>query len=487
MKFLILSNGAPGYHNFFNGLARELVVDGHVVEIAVDCQFSRDSNRLDDLDLKIHSFSEVFSKAKVRNELLESYKAEALNAALISDFERAEIYKIGSRRDTEYYRRLQSALLEFFEDVLREGHFDFIIYENISNTFAHFAWIVAKRMDVQYLGLVGSRLPGRFTITSDPLNEHLNYYPIVTDILEGRRVVPEEVNNWCKNYLSNLDSIVPDYMKFNNLDNLKLLNRYLNVPKFKKLLLLWKHRNDDHLHAFQVGNPLALSWRMVWRNIMRKSKISSCRRYYTAPQRGDRYLLYPLHYHPESSTSILSNAYLDEFDVIRNICFSLPVGTMLYVKDHISAFGYPPINFYRKLASLPNVRILSPFENTKALIRNSAAVITLTSTVGYEALLLNKRVFLFGSTFYKFHPNVVRVENPARLFELFESYLDENLPADQEYNLQFLAGYYMGTYDGVLNFTLGACGAQKLVKQVLPQLKKVFLSRKPQVNNALQI
>src|SRR5690606_36008536 len=121
---------------------------------------------------------------------------------------------------------------------------------------------------------------------------------------------------------------------------------------------------------------------------------------YENPPHTEKYILYPLHYHPEASTSVLAGTYLDELAVIKNISFSLPHGVKLYVKDHVSAYGYPSLEFYEKLKNLPNVRLLSPFENTKILIARSCAVITLTSTVGYEALLMGKRVFLYGRVFY---------------------------------------------------------------------------------------
>jgi hypothetical protein len=97
-------------------------------------------------------------------------------------------------------------------------------------------------------------------------------------------------------------------------------------------------------------------------------------------------------------------------------------------------------------------------------------VITLTSTVGYEALLLGRRVFLFGSVFYQDHPDVVRVSNPAALFDIFREHLDAPTVADAGFNEDFVAAYYLGTFEGVLNFSLGEDATAVLAERVAPQI-----------------
>lgn len=477
MNILILSNSAPGYHRFFNGLARALLADGHGVEFAVDSRYCREANQLDEIGAPVHEFAPVFAASQEDPELLRRYQRYPLNAAILSDVERAEVYNFDGDRDSGYYRRLQAALLQFFQDIIVKSSIDAIIYESVSNAFAHYAWIVGKDRGIPYVGLSASRLPGRFVIIDDPFGEHVAYAKTLREITTGQRKVPDDIREWCQNYLDNLDKIVPDYMKYSNLDNLNLANLYFKREKASKLRLMWRHRHGDHRHNFQVGNPMKLAWQMVLRRLCRRIKLPFSLKYYSQLVPGAAYLLYPLHYHPESSTSIQAAAYLDEFEVIRNIAFSMPVGVQLYVKDHTSAFANPPLSFYRRIAALPNVCLISPFENTKLLIRGSLAVITLTSTMGYEAALMNKRVFLYGSVFYEIHQNVVRVEDPSKLFELFTEFLFEPPRADRSYDEAFMAAYYLNTYGGILNFSMNEAGTEQLLDEVLPQLVPVIVSR----------
>jgi len=467
LNILLLSNSAPNYYLFFNSLVKKYSEDGNNVEIAVDSEFSQSENKLEELGFPIHQFSSFFSKHEIDLDILDRYKKYNLNSALLSDFERADIYNVWGKRDVYFFEKLKSALLSFFEKIIQKRKVDIVLYENVSNSFAHFSLFVCQEHNVIYRGLIASRLPGRFSVTSDPLVDHEEIEKYTFQIQNGEIVVDQVVREWCEEYLENIEHITPDYMSFNNLDNLSLISKYLSIEKINKVARVIRHINDDHYHSFQIGNPVNYSWQMFKRSVLRKIKSVVISQFYQEAVEGERFLLYPLHFHPESSTSILSGAYLGEFEVIRNIAFNLPQGTVLYVKDHVSAYAHPSLHFYRKISSLSNVRLLAPTSLTKQLIKASEAVITLTSTVGYEALLLNKRVFLFGHVFYKFHKNVVEVKNPAKLFELFSTELKRSVVIDRQYNLDFLAAYYLNTKPGILNLIQNdASAASKLANDL---------------------
>lgn len=471
MNILLLSNGAPNYHYFFNSLAQHFHSDGATVVVAVDSKFSRKINGLDALGFDIYEFSIYFSKHKINNELLEKYADRNLNAALLSDFERAAVYGIWGTKDPDYFERLKSALLSYYEDIFIRHRIDTVLYENVSNTFAHFAFFVAEKHGARYCGIGGSRLPGRFSITADPLNDN-EPAEIFRAIRAGEHVVEPQVRAWCKEYLTNIETIVPDYMKINGLDKTSLIKKYVKLEKLKRIMTVLRHARDESYHAFQTGNPVRTYLNLFLRNVRRKFKLRVIKHRYDKPVEGESFLLYPMHFHPESSTSILAGAYLDESEVIRNIAFNLPQGTKLYVKDHISAWGYPSLGFYKKIQRLPNVRLLDPNEATKTLIRQSLAIITLTSTVGYEAALLGKKVFVFGEVFYSFHKNVVRIQKSSKLFELLKFELFETALLDEKYNLDFVTAYYLSTLEGALNLMGKGSAATCLADELYPRIRK---------------
>lgn len=450
MNVLLLSNSAPNYHFFFNGLAKAFQAGGAKVVVAVDCPFSRAQSRLDTLGFNVHEFATYFHGHSVDEGMLARYEDFNLNAALLPDFERAQVYGISGKKDETYFDRLKSALLCFFEEIFKRYRIDVVLYENVSNSFEYFAFFVAQMNGARYCGVGGSRLPGRFSITNDPLCDD-ETERIFHGIRGGKIIVSSEARQWCMEYLANIETITPDYMKINGLDNTSLLKKYARIDRLPQILALIRHARDDSEYPFQLGNPLRSHFSLFRRNVTRRIKLSLIEKRYEVPVDGEQFLLYPLHFHPEASTSVLAGTYLSEYEVIRNIAFNLPQGLKLYVKDHMSAWGYPPIEFYDQLVRLPNVRLLHPRAPTKQLIKRSRAVIVLTSTVGYEALLLGKKVFLFGNVFYGFHRNIVRVADPARLFELLRSNLESDAVTDPAYTLDFVGAYYLSTIPGSLN------------------------------------
>ena len=473
MNILLLSNSAPNYFHFFNALSKMFLRDGARVIVAVDSTFSRQENQLDCVGFAgIHDFSAYFKNHQTDREILKRYADYDLNGALLSDFERSEVYGIwGGRTDVEYFDRLKSALLKFFDDIFEKFGIDQVLYEGVSNAFAHFALFVANRKGARYIGLAGSRLPGRFSVVADPVNDNQTAENF-RDIREGRMAVPHEVRQWAREYIESIENITPDYMKTNGLDRIYVLKRYLRRDRLAKMRSLARHIFDDRTSAFQVGNPLRTHVNLFARNIRRRLRARTVGKMYDAPVTGEEFLFYPLHFHPESSTSILSGTYLDEYEVIRNIAFSLPEGLRLYVKDHLSAWAYPSLSFYRRIRRLPNVRLLAPDAATKRLIKLSRGVITLTSTVGYEALLLHRPVFLFGTVFYDFHAGVTKIENPSKLRRLLQDKLDQPSEWDERYNEDFVSAYYLATYPGRLDMMLAGKPADRMAKHVYGELTR---------------
>ncbi len=473
MNILLLSNSAPNYHHFFKALVRLLASDGAKVAVAVDSAFSRIENQLDALEFAtLHEFSAYFATHTTDPRILARYGDLNLNAALLSDFERAQTYDIwGRAADLDYFDRLKSALLMFFETLFDQHKIDVVLYENVSNSFAYFALFVAQRKGARYIGLGGSRLPGRFAVSSDPLADDATRDAFAA-IRSGELSLDQQTHDWADDYISKIDTIVPDYMKINGLDNIGIFRRYFRSDRLTRIWALLRHLTDSRTDAFQIGNPLRTHLGLFHRNLSRRLRVGRVRKLYQLPVADERFLLYPLHFHPESSTSILAATWLDEYEVIRNIAFNLPEGVRLYVKDHISAFGYPKLDFYRRLRALPNVRLLPPEAPTKQLIRQSLAVITLTSTVGYEALLLGKRVYLFGKVFYDFHKGVIKVENPAALHSTFMATLNTPSDWDAEYTHDFACAYHTATLPGRLNLMQGPEAAKKTAESV----KKAIVS-----------
>jgi hypothetical protein len=122
------------------------------------------------------------------------------------------------------------------------------------------------------------------------------------------------------------------------------------------------------------------------------------------PVAGERYVLFPIHFQPEASTLVRAPYFLDQPALIQQIALSLPVGYRLYVKEHYTNRGRRDAGYYQRICSIHGVRLISPTANSWELIRNASAVAVITSTMGWEGILFEKPVVVFGQSFYNSFP-----------------------------------------------------------------------------------
>ena len=139
---------------------------------------------------------------------------------------------------------------------------------------------------------------------------------------------------------------------------------------------------------------------MKYRKLLISKKINF--NYLNTVDSKQKFFYFPLHVEPEFVLLTQSQNYLDQLHIIKNISRKLPSNICLYVKDHPESAGRRKLKFYQEIISTPNVKLISPNENSINLIKKSEAVITITGTAGFEAFLHNKKVYTLGNPFYNF-------------------------------------------------------------------------------------
>lgn len=117
-----------------------------------------------------------------------------------------------------------------------------------------------------------------------------------------------------------------------------------------------------------------------------------------------KFVIFPLHVSPEASLLGSSPEMADQFSLIKNISMNLPLGVSLYVKEHPYQMVGDGLNFefYRRLNVLPNIKYFSADVSLHGLLTDPdcIGVATINGTVGIEAALIKKPVFVFGQAIY---------------------------------------------------------------------------------------
>lgn len=447
MNFLILINSAPQYKYFYFEIGVALERAGHRVYYAVDSKRSCILEPLAGLDESANTFFfDEFFKKHYESNLTSASNDVTWGDCFFSEFDRFLTHDFNLDKPEEYWEKAKHCLELFYEDLIKNLDIAAVVYENISNSFAFFAYRAAKSSNKKYLGLMASRVSGRFEIQTSILEDEIARIACLAELDPT-----DDELKWYRMYRGNIINISPDYMLYNNLDKIGLMKLFSLKKIVHVIRLLKSYWKVDHFYDYQFGNPIRAITKGLQVNLTRKVSARRSLKYFESDKavemssQREKFYVYPIHFHPESSTSVLSPLYTNEFNNILNISNCLPFGVKLYVKDHLSAYGCQSTEFYRKVSALPGVRLVRPSHNIKKLILKSQGLITVNSTAGFEALILGRPVYLLGRVFYQDFPGVVRLNN----FSAIPNSL-EMLNVDEKQVAAYVIAYYRYTYEGDL-------------------------------------
>ncbi|APR54547.1 hypothetical protein CA223_00625 [Sphingomonas koreensis] len=355
------------------------------------------------------------------------------------------------------YQHIPLLLERFFTQIFDEVRPVAVLYEQASNSFALAANMVARKRGIPFFSLAPGRIGGRVEISpTGALRDHITVGRILERVKQEG--ASQEARDLADHYISTVEHQVPDYMRKGGdgevLARTGLFAKYFNRDKLRHLLRGWRHRRThraDASRAYMVGDAFSISFILFRRSVKRWLRVRRVLRYYRHEAGPGAYFLYPLHFHPEASTSVLAPDFIDEMNVIKTIAFRLPAHVRLLVKEHPSAVALQPLGFYRDLDKLPNVELIAPGVNAKQLARDSLGVICVTSTLGFEAAALNKPVICLGDVLYGYFPNVRMIGHFGDLNAALDWAMDYR-PIDPSDIADAMAAYVEFTDPGKFSF-----------------------------------
>lgn len=453
MNILILINNAPRYINFLKPLGDYFKSKGHKVVYACESHLPEVKYNVSLSGEQTYYFTEF---RKNSDKISVSIDEDNINLRKFyySCYDRN--FHFGNNADKDKIMdSIIIDLLNYFNALITNEAIDLIIYENVSNSFAYAAYTLATKKPIKYFGLITSRIPNRFEIWEDEYGNVEERKKQLQDLLTDEQFHKDMnvKNKLIVEYLRNFTEkeVKPDYMKKNPTSmNMNYFPYYIKkLDLIVKYIKYYNSYPNEVKNAYQSAFPIKVSYNSVVRSLKRSLKIKVLKRMYDDYQIDeDSYLIFPMHFQPESSTSVNAMYYDNQYEAIKNIVFSLPIGTDLYVKDHPNGIGFQSMKFYKQIKRLPNVKYIDPLANTKELIKNSKGVVTLTSTMGYEALLLKKPVITLGKVFYNYHPYCYNASSYNEIYDSVMKALHSNKEKFEEYNLKFLYVYFKDSYEG---------------------------------------
>lgn len=328
----------------------------------------------------------------------------------------------------------------FLEMLYETERPDAFVYETPDNITAYLAVELGRYFNVTYVGFIGDSLnyntkmqisDNVFFINEKMKKLYYGDYQFTQEEIKNAQTLIERISDPHNR---------PAYME-----------AHTKAPKFK-----WSFISDIAKYIIRRFLPRFndkycyinyKNYKQHLQPIKRFLSYKKCKKYFLKPIEKQKYYVFPLHYQPEVTTSIWASKYVNQLFFIDNIAKSIPLDTVLYVKEHYGGLGSRQERFYKDLKKYKNVRLIDPFINIHTLIDNAQATLVLTNTTGLECIIRQKPVIVCGSVYYDFFEGVTKVND---IYCERSKILKPNL-VEKDKVIRFVASYQKSFYNGYIN------------------------------------
>lgn len=249
------------------------------------------------------------------------------------------------------------------------------------------------------LYLIGHHLGIKVVILSrcDALNSY-QLYEEIGDHINYVKNAPQEVDSGVVKYkhkhvessLLALTKSEPSYMVKQKRDGGSLIKKlkYNLLVKKRVTLSGWQRykRKRDQKKAYDA---------LV--SIRSEQQLKSL---------NEKVLYFPLHFQPELTTSPDGGMFSQQWSAIKAVADNFKERYVILVKEHPSQFLINSKHvrsemFYKGILSIAsNIKLVSLDLSSEKIFKQTSGVITITGTVGFEAILNEKPVLFFGDAKY---------------------------------------------------------------------------------------
>lgn len=308
---------------------------------------------------------------------------------------------------------LQGIVVELLEQLW--GHFERFepdavvgfIPVTIGDYLVH---LIARALEIPYLHVKSTKIANFVTLTTDIAEGHPH---IRRRYLAYRRdpLLAGEFMRRAEEYLSAIEGkpIVYEGAQQRRAGSgaarsLLGFGRHAPGAAFQALRQRLSQRDEDP----QTIPPFGGLWeRQVGRQVRVRAAERITRSSTLHPDELHRtpYVFFPLNSEPEIALSIYGRFTLNQIEAVRNVAQSVPLGTLVLVKDHPRSWGLRSSGYYRRLLEIPNVRFLDPAVPTAVAIEHSAATVVISGFAGFEAIMQRIPVLTLGNTSFEMLPD----------------------------------------------------------------------------------
>ena len=307
-------------------------------------------------------------------------------------------------------RKILGKEIAFWRQLFDEHHPVAVVNELVAIEISEILLAECRRRNIRYLAGMNCVVDDLFYWLPDPLS-------LSGENLE-ERVPDARARELAALYLAEVQ--VTDYKPFyvRNLAARRDL-KPLAVSFARLGLWLWRRFTDVLWQRFryeayvdEYSKKIAVYFKSL---IIRYDTLDAL------PARAE-VIFYPLHQEPEATLNYMSEFCANQVATIENILKCMTPDQILVVKEHPVDKGALLRRKFQQLKSEQSALYYLPAElHGREVLRFASRVVTLTSTVGWEAAIAGKAVYVMGKIFYDNAKGVRRVDSFPELRTLLHS------------------------------------------------------------------
>lgn len=332
---------------------------------------------------------------------------------------------------------------------LEEEKPDFILFSAIGGVGSLLLYEIARKKNIGVLHIVNLCIDGRFAL-SETYCYPTHLEKIFEKNLLNQNPLKEKVHRQGKDFLKKFREfphpyyalITPSQQAVERYKQLKFLwpgNLIKSVSWLAKIFYL--HFAGKERQDYTYISP----WNYLRDRVRRKIRnLVGLADLYDKYDPVVDFAFFPLHLEPEITTLLHAQFANDSVHAIKQFARSLPVGWLLYVKEHPQMVPFRPHSFYREIKKIPNARLINPAIPGFDLIKNAKLITTINGTPGWEGLLLKKPVVTLADVFYNRLSFVKNCRSYEKLPEVVREQIN-NFKYNEEELLNYLAAIYQDT------------------------------------------
>jgi hypothetical protein len=306
------------------------------------------------------------------------------------------------RDNVEAPRRYLVGLLSYCFDVLKKESPDIVFCYAVAGAPALALAEACRVLEIPFRRLSSARIGSRMIIDDEPqgmLGPVRRLYQRARQ--EPKLVAPysTEAREWLERFRS-----APSLPEYALESRKKAWRNYrtsaLLLGAALGLLALCKGVAKGNRSDLRTVHPARNTRLVTSVSGFRARMLSRSHWFRPAPDVKASFAYYPLQVEPEASTLVMAPMHTNQLAVIEALSKSLPLNMTLVVKEHLPMLGRRPSNFYRQIARMPGVVLVSPFADNFDLIRRASVICVITGTAAWEGLLLGRPVIIIGNSPY---------------------------------------------------------------------------------------